>query len=327
MQRRNAVLNMAAAALAPLATLAPPQARAQTRYPAQVIKLVAPFPPGGTVDILSRALAEVLGRELGQAMIVDNRGGAGGTIGADIASKAPPDGHTVLFGAVHHAIAQSVYPRLGYDIRKMAPIALLGRVNHAVIVTKALPASNVQELVALLKASPDRYSYATPGAGTMQHLMTELFKSVTATDMVHVPYRGSGPAMVDLIAGNTQVMFETMPSALQHIRAASVRAIAVTGSGRASFLPEVPTIAESGAPGYDATSWYGLFAPEGTPAAVIERLNQATHAAFERPTFRAQWQGLGADPGGGPPELLARLTQAEVDRWAAVARKARISVS
>lgn len=320
MKRRDAVLTLAATALTPFA-------HAQAKYPAQVVKLVAPFPPGGTVDILSRALAEALGRELGQAMIVDNRGGAGGTIGADIVSKAPPDGYTVLFGAVHHAIAQSVYPKLGYDIRKMVPIGFLGRVNHAVIVTNSLPAKNVHELVSLLKASPDKYSYATPGAGTMQHLMTELFKSVTGTIMTHVPYRGSGPAMVDLIAGNTQVMFETMPSALQHIRAGSVRAIAVTGSQRASYLPAVPTIAESGAPNYDATSWYGLFAPAGTPAAVIDRLNQAINAAFESKKFREQWIGLGADPGGGTPEQLAKLTSSEVDRWAAVAKKANITVS
>lgn len=319
MKRRDAVLALAATALAPFA-------RAEAKYPSQVLKLVAPFPPGGTVDILSRALAEALGRELGQAVIVDNRGGAGGTIGADIVSKAPADGYTVLFGAVHHAIAQSVYPKLGYDIRKMTPIGLLGRVNHAVIVTNSLPAKNVQELVDLLKAAPVKYSYATPGAGTMQHLMTELFKSVTGTNMAHIPYRGSGPAMVDLISGNTQVMFETMPSALQHIRAGSVRAIAVTGAQRASYLPTVPTIAQSGAPNYDATSWYGLFAPAGTPASVVERLNQAVNAVFGNRKFVEQWIALGADPGGGTAEQLAKLTSSEVERWAAVAKNASITV-
>ncbi|GAD24539.1 tripartite tricarboxylate transporter substrate binding protein [Acidovorax sp. MR-S7] len=319
MKRREAMLALAATTLTPFSW-------AQAKYPSQVVKLVAPFPPGGTVDILSRALAEALGRELGQAVVVDNRGGAGGTIGADIVSKAPPDGYTVLFGAVHHAIAQSVYPKLGYDIRKMAPVAPLGRVNHAVIVTNSLLARNVQELVALLKASPEKYSYATPGAGTMQHLMTELFKSVTKTNMTHIPYRGSGPAMVDLISGNTQVMFETMPSALQHIRAGSVRVIAVTGSQRVSYLPEIPTIAESGAPNYDATSWYGLFAPAGTPAPVVDRLNQAVNAAFESKRFRDQWISLGADPGGGTAAALAKLTSSEVDRWAAVAKSANITV-
>lgn len=319
MQRRQAILTLAAATAAPFL-------HAQQKYPSQVIKLVAPFPPGGTVDILSRALAEQLGRELGSSVIVDNRAGAGGTIGADIVSKAPPDGYTVLFGAVHHAIAQSVYPRLGYDIRQLAPVGLLGRVNHAVIVTNALPARSVQELIALLKATPDKYSYATPGAGTMQHLMTELFKSVTGTQMAHIPYRGSGPAMVDLISGNTQAMFETMPSALQHVRAGSVRAIAVTGLQRSSYLAEVPTIAEAGVRGYDATSWYGLFAPARTPAPVVERLNQAINAAFQDRRFTDTWNRLGADPGGGTPQDLAQLTAAEVDRWAAVARQSHISV-
>lgn len=318
MKRREAVIALALAAA--------PLARAQGKYPSQVAKLVAPFPPGGTVDILSRALAEELGRELGQAVIVDNRGGAGGTIGADFVAKAPADGYTVLFGAVHHAIAQSVYPRLGYDIRKMTPVGLLGRVNHAVIVTNSLAARNMQELIALLKKDPEKYSYATPGAGTMQHLMTELFKSVTGTNMTHIPYRGSGPAMVDLISGNTQVMFETMPSALQHIRAGSVRAIAVTGGQRSSYLPELPTVGESGVPGYDATSWYGLFAPAQTPVAVVERLNQAINAAFRNKRFVDNWTRLGAEPGGGTPEELARLAAAEVDRWAAVARKANITV-
>ena len=319
MKRREVVIALAAAGIVPLA-------RAQGKYPSQVVKLVAPYPPGGTVDILSRALAEELGRELGQTVIVDNRGGAGGTIGADIVAKSPPDGYTVLFGAVHHAIAQSVYSKLGYDIRKMTPIGQLGRVNHAVIVTNSLPVQDMKELVALLKASPEQYNYATPGAGTMQHLMTELFKSMTGTNMTHVPYRGSGPAMVDLIAGNTQVMFETMPSALQHIRAGSVRAIAVTGTQRAPHLAAIPTIAESGIPGYDATSWYGLYAPAMTPVPVVDRLNQAINAVFGNKKFTDRWIELGADPGGGTAGQLAQLTASEVDRWAAVAKKANITV-
>lgn len=170
-------------AMAALATVAPTSLlQAQQRYPAQPIKLVAPFPPGGTVDILSRTIADQLTQELGRSTIVDNRGGAGGTIGADLVAKAQPDGYTALFGAVHHAIAQSVYPKLGYDIRQMTPAAFLGRVNHAVIINNALPVKNIAELIALLKAHPDKYSYATPGAGTMQHMMTEYFKNVTGTE-------------------------------------------------------------------------------------------------------------------------------------------------
>lgn len=321
MQRREFIA-LTAAALAPVEG-----AFAQPDFPTQPIRLVAPFPPGGTVDILSRALAEQLGRELKQAMLVDNRGGAGGTIGADLVSKAPADGYTVLFGAVHHAIAQSVYPKLNYDIRQMTPAVFLGRVNHAVIVNKDLPARNIAELIALLKANPEKYSYATPGAGTMQHLMTEHFKSVTETKMTHIPYRGSGPAMTDLIGGSVHVMFETMPSALQHIKAGSVRVIAVTSKERAKYLPDVPTAAESGAPNYDATSWYGLFAPSKTPQAAVDRLNQAVNAAFKDKAFVDRWIGLGADPGGGSADELAKLTAAEVARWAAVAKRSNITVS
>lgn len=322
MKRRDILIGLTACAIAPLATIA----RAQAPYPSRTIRLIAPFPPGGTVDILSRTLADELSRQLNQVVIVENRGGAGGTIGADLVSKASPDGYTLLFGAVHHAIAQSVYPKLGYDIRKMTPVGLLGRVNHAVIVTNSLPAKDIQELVALLKASPERYNYATPGAGTMQHLMTELFKSVTDTNMTHVPYRGSGPALVDLISGNTHLMFETMPSALQHVNAGSVRAIAVTANKRAPYLPQVPSIAESGIPDYDAMSWYGLYAPGMTPAPVVERLNQAINSAFKNQSFAEKWIGLGAEPGGGTAEELDALTRSEIDRWATVASDAKIKL-
>lgn len=302
-------------------------ALADSKYPSQVIRLIAPYAPGGTVDILSRALADQLQRELGQSVIVENRGGAGGTIGADVASKAQPDGYAVLFGAVHHAIAQSVYPKLNYDIRDMTPIGFLGRVNHALIVYNGLPAKSTAELTALLKADPARYSYATPGAGTMQQMMAEYFKSASGTQMTHVPYRGSGPAMVDVISGNVQVMFETMPSALQHIKSGNVRVIAVTAKTRSPHLPDVPTIAESGTPNYDATSWYGLYAPAKTPKAVVDRLNLAINNAFRDKAFVDRWTKLGADAGGGTPEALKKLTADEVTRWGEVAKAAKITVN
>lgn len=308
------------------ALFAIPGAGAQSTYPSQPVRLIAPYAPGGTVDILSRTLADQLSRELGQTVIVENRGGAGGTIGADHASKATPDGHTVLFGAVHHAIAQSVYSRLNYDIREMTPAGFLGRVNHAVIVNKDLPANNIAELIALLKENPEKYSYATPGSGTMQHLMTEYFMSVTDTEMMHIPYRGSAPAIIDVISGNVHVMFETMPSALQHIGAGNVRVLAVTSSTRSPHLPDVPTVSESGAPNYDATSWYGIYAPANTPSDVIERLNEALNKTFEHKEFADKWVALGADVGGGSPEELRQLTLDEVNRWAEVAKNANITV-
>lgn len=300
---------------------------AQAHFPSQPIKLVAPFAPGGTVDILSRAIAVPMYDAVGQSVIVENRGGAGGTLGADVVAKSKADGYTILFGAVHHAIAQSVYRKLGYDIREMTPIAFLGKVNHALIVNKDLPAENVTELVALLKANPDKYSYATPGSGTMQHLMAEYFKSVTGTQMTHVPYRGSAPAIVDIIAGNVQLMFETMPSAIQHIRAGNVRVLAVTSKSRAIQLPNVPTVAESGAANYDASSWYGLYAPPNTPKEAVKQLNLAANKAFEDKKFLQRWLDLGTDSGGGGrPEDLGELTRNEVERWGKVAKEADITV-
>lgn len=312
---------LALAAMLPFA-----RAGAQPAYPSQSVRLIAPYAPGGTVDVLSRQLAEPMRASLEQTVIVENRGGAGGTLGADTVAKAKADGYMVLFGAVHHAIAQSVYPKLTYDIRDLSAIGFLGRVNHVLIVNKDLPAKNVEELVALLKRSPARYNYATPGAGTMQHLMAEYFKSVTGTQMMHVPYRGSAPAIVDIIAGNVNMMFETMPSAIQHIRAGSVRAIAVTSKSRSPNLPDVPTVAESGAPNYDATSWYGLYAPAGTPGFVVDKLNKAVNHAFSNADFVQKWTALGADKGGGAPAELAALTRSEVERWAKVAKDANIRV-
>lgn len=304
-----------------------PRARAQANFPEKPVKLVAPYPPGGTVDILSRALAIPLSRELGQQVVVENKAGAGGTVGADSVARAQADGYTLLFGAVHHAIAQSIYPKLGYDVqRDLTPVGFLGRVNHVLICSNKLPVNSVRELVAHLKAHPNHLNYGTPGSGTLHHLMAEQFKAVTGTSMAHVPYKGSGPAMIDLISGAIQVYFETMPSALQHIRAGSVRALAVTSRQRSSALPQVPTIAESGVENYDASSWYGVFAPAGTPRAAIGKLNEAVDKAFRNADFAAHWKSLGAEPGGGAPEELGRLLTSEVGRWAAVAKAANIRV-
>lgn len=321
MKRRDSLSMLAALACLPLGA-----ARAQSAaYPGQPVRLVAPYPPGGTVDILSRTLAVPLGRELGQQVFVENKAGANGTLGTDMVAHAPADGLTLLFGAVHQAIAHSIYPKLNYDIRRdLAPVAFLGRVNHVLLVSNGVAAKSVQELITLLKASPDRFNYGTPGGGSLHHLMAEQFKAVTGTSMTHVPYKGSGPAMVDLIGGAIQVYFETMPSALQHIRSGSVRALAVTSRQRSSALPQVPTMAESGLDTYDASSWYGLMVPAKTPVAVVERLNTAVNKAFANVEFANQWKSLGAEPGGGTPQELAKLLSAEVDRWGALAKAANI---
>ncbi len=291
------------------------------------IKLIAPFPPGGTVDILARALTLSLTPALNRPMVVENKGGAGGTVGADIAAHSPADGNTLLFATAHHAIAQSVYPKLGYDIQAdFAPVAFLGRVNHVLICNKALPVTNVLELVDYLKKKPDRLNYGTPGSGTLHHLMAEQFKAASGTSMQHVPYKGSGQAMVDLIAGQIHVYFETMPSALQHIRNKSVRALAVTSQRRSDQLPNVPTVAESGLPGYDASSWYGLLVPKGTPPRFIDQLNKAVNSVYEDPNFVVRWTELGAERGGGTPQDLGKLLSDEVVRWSRVATTANIKV-
>lgn len=296
-------------------------------FPARPVKLVAPYPPGGTVDILARAIAQQMGQRLGQSMFVDNRGGANGTLGASSVAHSAPDGYTALFGAVHQAIAQSLYPRLTYDIQKdLTPVGFLGRVNHVLLCNNALPVRTVADLVAYLKANPGKLNYATPGNGSLHHLMAEQFKTATGTSMSHVPYKGAGQAMVDLISGSVHVYFETMPSALQHVRAGSVRALAVTARTRSAAMPEVPTIAERGIENYDASSWYGLFVPARTPQPIVVRLNQAVNDSFASSAFADQWKGLGAEVGGGSPESLAQLLAEESTRWASVAKASGIRI-
>ena len=328
MKRRECIAGLAGLGLSAMGpTLAQPR-KSDIDYPTQTVKLIAPFPPGGTVDILSRAIGQQMAlMGLGAGVIVENRAGAGGTVGADVAARAPADGYTVLFAAAHHAIAQSVYPKLGYDIRRdFAPVGFVGRVNHVLLCTNALPVTTVRELVTYLKANPDKVNYGTPGSGTLHHLMAEQFKASTGTRMAHVPYKGSGQAMVDLIAGQIQVYFETMPSALQQIRGGSVRALAVTSRERSASLPLVPTISDAGVPGFDASSWYGLMVPVRTPQAIVIRLNQVLNAAFQNLEFTARWAALGAEPGGGTPDELGKLMAAEVDRWALFSKAANIKV-
>ena len=328
MRRRECIAGFAGLGLSFGRPVLAQQPKPGIDFPTQIVKLVAPFPPGGTVDILSRAIGQQMAlTALRAGVIVENRGGAGGTVGADFVARAPADGYTMLFAAAHHAIAQTVYPKLGYDIRRdFAPVGFLGRVNHVLLCTNALPVTTVRELVAYLKANPDKVNYGTPGSGTLHHLMAEQFKLSTGTHMAHVPYKGSGQAMVDLIAGQIQVYFETMPSALQQIRGGSVRALAVTSRERAVSLPGVPTVSEAGVPGFDAASWYGLMVPVRTPQSVVMQLNQALNAAFQNPEFIARWGAFGATPGGGTPDQLGTLMASEVDRWALLSKAANIKV-
>jgi tripartite-type tricarboxylate transporter receptor subunit TctC len=305
----------------PAASLAGPSL-AQGTYPERPITLVVPFPAGGSTDLVARVVAERMGKELGQSIIVENRGGAGGNIGSAAVAKADPDGYTILMGTVAtHALNPALYRKMPYDaVADFAPVALLVVVPNVLVVNPDFPAKNVQELIALLKAKPGEYSYASSGNGTPLHLSGELFKSMAGVDMVHIPYKGAGPALIDVMGGHVPIMFDNLPSSTEHIRAGKMRGLAVTTAERAPSMPDLPTIAESGLPGYETYTWNALFAPAGTPKDVIDRLNAAANAAVADPDVQAKLKDVGAVPKGSTPEELASHVQAELAKWAPVVK-------
>lgn len=303
------------------ALLAPGTPRAQTG-PDRPIRLIVPFAPGGATDILSRLLAERLTEGLGQAVVVDNRPGAGGNLGAEAAARAAPDGQTIVMGVVGtHAINPSLFPSIAFDpIRDFTPVSLVATAMNVLVIHPDLPVRSVQELAALARARPGQLNFGSPGNGSTVQLAGELFKTMTGTDMVHTPYRGAAAAMTDLLAGRIQVMFDNLPSAVPHVRAGRLRALAVTGAQRSAALPELPTIAEAGLPGYEATTWFAIFGPAGLAAPVVARLNRAVHAALDGSVIRARLSELGAEPAPGTPEQLTALIRRDMERWAEVIR-------
>ena len=303
------------AALVAMATCA----AAQT-YPTKPIRLVVPFPPAGTTDILAREVGQRLSEVLGQPVVIDNRPGAAGNIGSDLVAKAAPDGYTLLMCTVSsHAINPGLYSKLPYDhIKDFAPIALVARVPNVLEVTPSLPVKTVADLIKLAKEKPGQINFASSGSGTSIHLSGELFKTMAGVDMVHVPYKGSAPALVDLVGGQVQVMFDNLPSSLQQIKAGKLRAVAVTSAQRAPALPDVPTIAESGLPGFEATSWFGVLAPARTPPEIIKRLNAEIDKWLQSPEAKEKLLAQGALPAGGSPEEFAAYIRAETDKWAKV---------
>jgi tripartite-type tricarboxylate transporter receptor subunit TctC len=270
MRRRVAVALLAAGALGLV-----PLAHAQSGYPGKPVRLVVPFPAGGTTDILARAVAQKLSEAWGQSVVVDNRPGAGGNIGSELVARAAPDGYTLLMGTVGtHAINASLYSKMPYDhVKDFAPVILVAGVPNVLVVNPSVPVNSVPELIAYLKANPGKVNFASSGSGTSIHLSGELFKVMTGVQMTHVPYKGSAPALTDLVGGQVQLMFDNLPSSLAFIKAGKLRALAVTSAARAAALPDVPTIAESGVPGFEASSWVGVLAPTGTPPDVIARIN------------------------------------------------------
>ena len=292
-------------------------------YPEKTIRIIVPYTPGGTADMLARTIGQKMAASLGQQVIVDNRPGAGGNIGADLAAKAAPDGYTILMGTVAtHAINPNLYPKLPYDVEKdFAPIVLIATLPNLLVVNLSVPAKNVRELIALAKAKPGELAFASAGNGTSQHLSGELFKKMTGVDMIHIPYKGSAPAVTDLIGGQVQLMFDNIPSALPQVRAGKLRALAVTGPRRSPVLPELPTVAESGLPGFSITSWFALFAPAGTPSKILLLLNKEAGKAIASQDLRQQWMAQGLEPAGGTADQLAEFRRLEAPKWEKIVRE------
>jgi tripartite-type tricarboxylate transporter receptor subunit TctC len=318
-QRRD-VLRLAAAGTA-AAMLGVP-ARAQTGWPTKPVTLIVPFPAGGGTDAFARPLAAQFAKVAGQSLVIDNRGGAGGTLGASIAAKAQPDGYTLFMGAVHHAIAPSVYPKLDYDIEKdFVPLMLLASVPQVVVVNpKRVSATTLKEFVAEAKRNPGKLNYASAGAGTSHHLAGELFKLQTNTFITHIPYRGAGPALSDLIAGNVDCMFDGLGSSAQHIKAGRIKALMMAGSKRNPAFPDVPSATEAGLPDYTVTTWYGLWAPKGTPAEAQAKIVEDMKKALATDELKAIWANNGAEIPNLTMAAYGSFVSSEVKRWAGVVK-------
>jgi tripartite-type tricarboxylate transporter receptor subunit TctC len=291
-----------------------------------VIKMVVPYPPGGTTDILGRILTEKLGDKLKQMAITENRPGAGGNIGAAAVAKSKPDGNTLLFTAVTTpAIAHTLYSNLTYDVRKdLVPVAVVGSLPFVLLVSNKLSVKNTAELLQLAKKTPGKINFGSAGVGTTAHLAGELFKSMAGIDIVHVPYKGNGPALADIMGGHLDMMFDFLPSALQLVKAGKVRAIGVTSPTRSPALPDVPSLAESGVPGYEVLSYFGVMAPGGTPKAVVTKLNADINAISRSPENRARYQAEGVEAAAETPEWFAKYLNAEIDRWGKVIQQANV---
>jgi tripartite-type tricarboxylate transporter receptor subunit TctC len=302
-------------------------AQAQT-YPTKAVTIVVPFAAGGTTDLLARAVGAELGKSLGQQFIIDNRPGAGGNVGAQLVARTAPDGYTLLMGTVGtHGINQSLYPKLPYDpVKDFAPVTVVADVPNVLVLNEAFAEKNkitdLKSFIAYAKANPGRMNMASSGNGTSIHLAGELFKTQTKTFMVHIPYRGSGPALTDLIGGQADLMFDNLPSAMPYIKTGKLRALAVTSSKPSPALPQLPTIAQSGGDlaNYEAVSWFGILAPAGTPKEIVSKLQQEIAKALATPAVKEKMVAQGAEPVGNTPEQFAARIQSEIKKWAKVVK-------
>jgi tripartite-type tricarboxylate transporter receptor subunit TctC len=315
------ILSIARPAAALAALAATSLALAQP-YPTRSIKMIVPFPPAGSTDISARAVAGKLGERLGQAVIIENRPGAGGNIGTDVAAKAPPDGYTLIVGTVGtHAINSSLYSKMPYDhIRDFAPVVLLSTTPNVLVMSPSFPANSVADVIRLAKSRPGELNFASSGAGTSIHLSGEMFKSMAGLDMTHIPYKGSAPMLIDLMSGQVNMAFDNLSASMVHIKAGKLKALATTGATRSAALPDLPTVSEAGLPGYESTSWNAVFVPAGTPREVIDKLNREINAILQSPETRKYFAEQGAEAGGGTPEQLGALVRSETVKWSKVVK-------
>jgi tripartite-type tricarboxylate transporter receptor subunit TctC len=297
-------------------------------YPSKPIHIVAPFPPGGPVDILSRTIGNKLAQTLGQPVVVDNRAGAGGNIGADAVAKSAPDGYTLLMGFVGtHAINPSLYSKMPYDnVKDFEPVTLVAVVTIVLVVNPSVPATSINELIALARSKPGELTFGSPGHGTPQHLAGELFNSIAGAQMLHVPYKGAVPALTDLLGGQLSMIFSSMPPALPHIKNGKLRALGVTSATRSPATPELPTIAESGLKGYVVNNWYGILAPRGTPKEIVAKLNAEIVKILKMPDVKESLSAQGAEPFTSTPQQFAVYIKEETEKWAKIIKYSGVQV-
>lgn len=311
-------------ALATVLLIAAGAAAAQT-YPSRPIRWIIPFPPGGAMDVMARALAPKLSESLGRPVVTENRPGAGGSIGSELVARSAPDGHTMLIVSVGHAVNPSLYPKMAFDpVRDFEPVTQVAVVPNVLVVHPSVKAGSLAELVALAKAQPGKLTYASAGNGTSVHLAGELFAAMAGVEILHIPYKGSSPAVTDLLGGQVSMMFDSITSAKPHIVSGKLRALGVTSAHRSTALPNVPTVAEAGIKGYEVSPWFAVFVPAKTPKAVVDRLHAEITKALKLPDVRERLAGIGAEPVGSSPAELAAHLQRETARWSAIIRERSI---
>ncbi|TDF67781.1 tripartite tricarboxylate transporter substrate binding protein [Cupriavidus sp. L7L] len=319
---RAAGMALGVAGIGAATLFAAPAAHADA-WPSKPVTVIVPFPAGGGTDAFARPLTAQLSKQLGKQFVIDNRGGAGGTVGASIAAKAAPDGYTVFIGGAHHAIAPSFYKKLDYDIEKdFIPVTVIAQPPQVIVVNpNRVKANTLQELIAYAKANPGKLNYGSAGNGSAHHLAGELFKIQTKTFITHIPYKGAGPALSDLIAGQVDLMFDGLGSSAQHIRAGRIKALAVASSKRSAAFPNVPTAAEAGVPNYEVSTWYAMWVPKGTPKEIVDRLYAETEKALNTPEMKQVWLNNGSETPVFTQEQFAQFQRAEIRRWAQVVQQ------